>query len=241
MAGERKALEAAAVDGLGSQGASAAATGGAEREAGMTAAPAFAAGTTCTCTCKSQCEPLACPDSNCPTISHSTHVPPPPHLPLPPLLSTTTTSALLSVLQAGVKNVLLTRGKHGACLASLQSHSVPATPESHASLCLHYFPALPVRVPEWQLNLSGAGDCLLGATVAATVLMAHGQRTAPAAAAAATPPCQAQVNFQVELQERLVAAVAVGMAAARVAVESRENVPWGELQRDVLPLLPTHD
>ncbi|CAI5512469.1 unnamed protein product, partial [Closterium sp. Naga37s-1] len=146
---------------------------------------------------------------------------------------------LLSVLQAGVKHVLLTRGKHGACLASLQSPSVLPAPDSHACLCLHYFPVLPVRVPEGQLNLSGAGDCLMGATVAATVLMARGHATsaAPTPAAAAAARCEAQVNPQVVVQDRLVAAVAVGMAAARVAVESRENVPWGELQRDVLPLL----
>ena len=162
-------------------------------------------------------------------------------------------ASLELVLLAGVRIVLLTMGHNGAALAINSALATTSTLSSAATqppqmphlehavarlwkeskscvrtwqckvahrglsssqhdvpLCytITHYPALPLRVPPSSKNVNGAGDCLLAATAAAMCM---------------------GVTME--------SAVAVGMEAARVTVESGENVPYKLLRESVLHLL----
>ena len=60
----------------------------------------------------------------------------------------------MSLLQAGVKNVMLTMGPHGAALCTLAPSS--------KGLTIQHLPAVPAQI----VNTNGAGDCLVAGSLA---------------------------------------------------------------------------
>lgn len=135
----------------------------------------------------------------------------------------------------GCKRVVVSLGGQGAALfvaGKASSSGDRGCKHDGMRVCVAHLPALPTRV----VNLSGAGDSMVGGMVAA-LLSSHGsnsnrQGSQDSAALGKGTGEPGEPGIATLPTDADCAALAAGMAAAKAAVESAGNVPLDLVMND---------